>query len=106
MFEIIGGRTARTGLLFRSNLVPTAPTSVANDPNITSGNGAPHKILEKKQPIVSPGTAAAVKTGRIVRDSDILTWISIKDNGAKTIVNATYDAAINAPCTNKIVDGL
>ena len=44
--------------------------------------------------------------GNIVRDSDILTWISLKENGAKATVNTTYAAAIIAPCATKKEDAL
>lgn len=47
----------------------------------------------------SPGTAAGVKAGSTVRDSDILTCTSEKDIGAKTNVTTTYTAAIRAACT-------
>ena len=44
--------------------------------------------------------------GNIVRDSDILTWISLKENGAKATVDTTYAAAIIAPCATKKEDFL
>ena len=44
--------------------------------------------------------------GSIVRDSYILTWISLKENGAKATVSTTYAAAIIAPCAIKKDDSL
>ena len=49
-------------------------------------------------PMNRPGTAAGVKTGRIVRASEILTCTSLKEIGAKSVVSTTYRAAIIAPC--------
>ena len=47
-----------------------APMSVAMVPKIISGSAQPVKILESRQPTVSPGMAAGVKKGRIVRASE------------------------------------
>ncbi len=44
--------------------------------------------------------------GSTARDSDILTWISLKENGAKATVSTTYAAAIIAPCAIKNEDFL
>ena len=44
--------------------------------------------------------------GSVVRDSDILTCISLKENGAKPTVSTTYAVAIISPCATKKEDAL
>ncbi len=44
--------------------------------------------------------------GSMVRDSDILTRISLKENGAKPTVSTTYAVAIISPCATKKEDAL
>ena len=85
----IGGRIAAAGFHSRNIRVPTAPSKVAKVPKTTSGSGAPPTILPNKHPTVSPGTAAAVNTGKIVSASEIRTCTSLNENGANTTVSTT-----------------
>ena len=74
--------------------------SVAREPNTTSQMAHPVKRFASTQPTASPGTAAAVKTGRMVSASDSLTWITPLASPARLAikVKTTYRAAIIAPC--------
>ena len=67
MFATIGGTGARYLLLFLSCQVKKAPINVARLPNTISGTIAPPRMLPSRHPIKSPGIAAGVNAGRIVR---------------------------------------
>ncbi len=75
-FTITGKKKETTGipliLIFLKSLVKIAAISEADVPKIqsTGPNGLPR--FDKKHPMVSPGMAAGVKTGKIVRTSEIL----------------------------------
>ncbi len=60
ILDITGGRVS-ANLWFLKRYVPTAPINVARLPNIISGTRLPISILDRKQPINRPGTAAGVK---------------------------------------------
>ena len=86
MFEIIGGDVARILCFFRKN-VPNAPTKVARLPKTTSHKAQPVRMFARRQPIKSPGIAAGVKMGRIVKASENLTCTA---KLARPIAEARY----------------
>ena len=67
----------------RSIYVPTAPIKVAILPKIMSGRIAPPRMFPIRHPTNSPGIAAGVNNGKIVRASEIRIFISPNENGAK-----------------------
>ena len=69
----MGGRGA-SHLNFRNFQVNMAPIKVAREPNTISGSVAPIKILDSRQPTNSPGMAAGVKKGKMVRASEKRSW--------------------------------
>ena len=93
----IGGIGAKY-LYFLSAYVPSAPISVASVPKTMSCHIAPNKRFEQRQPIVSPGIAAAVKMGNMQSISENLTWIAPEESPsiAEISVSTTYIAAITA----------
>ena len=62
---------------------------VASVPKMMSGTTAPPAMLPIRHPMNSPGMAAGVNTGKMVRASATRTWISLKEMGANTTVSAT-----------------
>ena len=80
---MIGGTGARKGCALRSFQVKKAPARVAKLPQMTSGSRAPPTVLPIRQPMKRPGIAAGVNTGRIVSASEMRTWISLNEMGAK-----------------------
>ena len=74
-FIITGGKKAKIGmplnLMSRSIYVKNAAARVAKVPKTISGMLSVEPIFEIKQPMVSPGIAAGVKTGKIVSTSEI-----------------------------------
>ena len=73
-----------------------APIRVARLPNTTSHAAQPVSRLASTQPTVRPGTAATVKTGRIVSASERRTWIAplARPSRFASQVSTTYRAAI------------
>ena len=98
VFASIGGISASIGCFLPMSLVPTAPIKVAILPNTTSSRIPPASRFEITHPTNSPGTAAAVKAGRMHIASDSLSWITPLDspNIPLTKVRHTYSAAITA----------
>ena len=81
MFAAIGGRGDKNLRCFFPVFlkstpiyqVPSAPIKVARVPNTISKILLPITIFETRQPIVTPGTPAKLKNGRIVSASENLT---------------------------------
>lgn len=69
VLAIMGGKVARILCFFRK-YVPKAPSKVAILPKTTSHIAQPVRIFARTQPAKSPGIAAGVKIGRIVRASE------------------------------------
>ena len=86
VFAIIGGSGA-SALCRLMRYVPTAPISVARVPKIMSQKAQPVSRFESRQPIVSPGIAAAVKHGSTVRASDIRTCTAPLASPARLDIN-------------------
>ena len=86
----MGGRQA-SQRFFRSSRVPTAPSRVARLPKITSQTTQPDRMLDSRQPMNSPGTAAGKKQGRMVSASEKRTWICPEDRpmAAASMVSST-----------------
>lgn len=92
------GGNAASHLFLRSQYVPRAPISVAMGPQIMSRTTADPNKLARKQPRVTPGMAAGVKTGSRHSASENRTCITLlsRPSALAKKVSATYSAAIRA----------
>ena len=70
VLAMMGGRGASHLFLSRSRYVPKAPIRVARLPKIMSNSIQPVMVLLMIHPRKSPGMAAGVNTGRMVRASE------------------------------------
>ena len=82
-----------------------AATKVASVPKMMS-KILPVMRFATRHPTVSPGMAAGVKKGRIVKTSETRNWIMPKENAPKTKVRAAYSAPMTAAYRRKRVCAL
>ena len=83
----------------------SAASRVAAVPTTQSMGPSELPRLPRKQPTVSPGTAAAVNTGRIVSASEMRTWMTplARPSADATRVSTTYRAAVRPPMVMSLV---